>query len=153
MSNEKTCFICRKHRDGNGAPDGAVYVDDLVFTGHAAIGEDGALPLLGHYLVEPKRHVGGIGDLKAAEAQAVGLQITRTGHALLAATGAEHIYVFVLGHHIDHLHVHIVPRYPGTPRAYWGLRVDEWPEAPRGSEQAIIELNKSMRERLMEERL
>ncbi len=29
-------------------------------------------------------------------------------------------------------HVHLVPRYPGTPREYWGMQVDEWPDAPKG---------------------
>jgi hypothetical protein len=30
------------------------------------------------------------------------------------------------------VHVHVLPRYPGAPREYWGVRVDEWPDAPRG---------------------
>jgi histidine triad (HIT) family protein len=151
MSGGEECFICLKHRIGRGAPGGPIYEDALLFIGHAAISDDGTLPDLGHYLVEPKRHTAGIGDLDAAEAQAVGLQLTRSARTLQAVTGAEHIYVFVLGHHIDHLHIHILPRYPGTPRDYWGLRVDEWPDAPRGSKQAIHDLNTRMRSRLAEE--
>ena len=120
MNGSGECFICRKHRAGNGAPGGSIYEDTLTFIGHAATAEDGTLPLLGHYLVEPKRHVAGIGSLSNVEAQAVGLQLTRTSRALQAETGAEHIYVFVLGHHVDHLHIHIVPRYPGTPKSVLG---------------------------------
>jgi diadenosine tetraphosphate (Ap4A) HIT family hydrolase len=29
------------------------------------------------------------------------------------------IYAFVLGHGVAHLHVHLLPRYPGTPSEYW----------------------------------
>ena len=49
---------------------------------------------------------------------------------LSRARGAEHVYVFVLGHHVAHLHVWVVPRYPGTPREYWGLQLFEWPPRP-----------------------
>jgi len=41
--------------------------------------------------------------------------------------------------------------YSGTPREHWGLHVDEWPEAPHGSEQDILDLNNKMRVRLAEE--
>lgn len=83
----------------------------------------------------------------------VGLQLTNTGRALRAETGAEHIYVFILSHHVDHLQIHRVPRNPGTPPEYWGLRLDKWPETRRGSEQDIVELNKKIRSRLPEEAL
>lgn len=53
---------------------------------------------------------------------------------------AEHVYEFVLGDNVPHFHVHIVPRYPGTPREYWGTRVDEWPDAPGGGPQEIAAL-------------
>ncbi|TFV34090.1 hypothetical protein E4K10_44375 [Streptomyces sp. T1317-0309] len=36
------------------------------------------------------------------------------------------------GDNVPHLHVHLLPRYPGTPHEYWWQRVDEWPDAPRG---------------------
>jgi diadenosine tetraphosphate (Ap4A) HIT family hydrolase len=150
MNRSEECFICLKHRGGSG---GAVFENTLIFIGHAAISKDGTLPYLGHYLVEPKRHTAEMGDLSDAEAQAVGLQLTRTARVLQAETGAEHIYVFVLGHHVDHLHIHVVPRYPGTPRAYWGLHLDGWPGAPRGSRQAIHDFNTRMRYRLAEETL
>jgi histidine triad (HIT) family protein len=59
---------------------------------------------------------------------------SRLARALKECEGAEHIYAFVLGDGMSrgHMHMHIVPRYPGAPREYWGTRVDEWPEAPRG---------------------
>jgi histidine triad (HIT) family protein len=51
--------------------------------------------------------------------------VARTARALKAVVGAEHVYSFVLGHHVPHLHIHVLPRYPGAPREFWGTRVDE----------------------------
>jgi histidine triad (HIT) family protein len=62
--------------------------------------------------------------------------------------GAEHICMFVMGHHVPHLHIWVVPRYPGTPREYWGFRVDEWPEASKGGAEEIEILCDRIRERL-----
>ena len=82
MNRAEECFICLKHRGGSGAAGGAVFENALIFIGHAAISKDGTLPYLGHYLVEPKRHTAEMGDLSDAEAQAVGLQLTRTARVL-----------------------------------------------------------------------
>jgi diadenosine tetraphosphate (Ap4A) HIT family hydrolase len=59
-----------------------------------------------------------------------------------------HIYSFVMGDHVPHLHVHLVPRYPGTPREYWGVRVSEWPNAPRGGVGEIDAVCGRLREAL-----
>ena len=60
--------------------------------------------------------------------------------------GAEHVYVAVLGHHVPHLHVHLVPRYPGTPHEYWSpLMVDEWPGARRGDTDDVATVGDRIR--------
>jgi histidine triad (HIT) family protein len=41
---------------------------------------------------------------------------------------------------VPHLHVHLLPPYPGTPREYWWDRVDEWPDAPPGDATEVEEL-------------
>ncbi len=51
--------------------------------------------------------------------------------------GADHVYAAVLGNRASHLHVHLLARYPGTPREFWGLNADEWPGAGRGSEPQV----------------
>jgi diadenosine tetraphosphate (Ap4A) HIT family hydrolase len=71
-------------------------------------------------------------DLMDAAAQALGLLLTRLSRALMISEKAEHVYVFLFGDRVRHVHVHVLPRYPGAPREYWGVRVDEWPDAPRG---------------------
>ncbi|MCP4360349.1 MAG: HIT domain-containing protein, partial [Chloroflexi bacterium] len=131
------CFICQKHRGEIELPGGAIYEDALVFIGHGFNPDTQADHYLGHVLIEPKRHVPGLDGLTDEEARQIGLLTTRLGRALKEVTQAEHIYLFVMGHHVDHLHLHLFPRYPGTPREYWGTRVDEWPNAPKGDAQAI----------------
>ena len=142
------CFICRKHQGVVSVPGGPVYEDELVYAGHASIPAGQLTAYLGSLLVEPKRHVPGLADLSDAEAQRVGLLTTRLSRALMVSEGAEHIYAFVFGHHVPHLHVWVVPRHPGTPREYWGTRVDEWPAAPRGGAQEIAELCARIRAQL-----
>ena len=131
------CFICRKHRGEVLVAGGAIYEDDLVYAGHVKIREGQSTVYLGYLMVETKRHIPSLADLTDTEAQALGLLVARLSRALKAGEGAEHVYAFVLGHHVPHLHIHVVPRYPGTPRKYWGVNVDEWPDAPRGGPKEI----------------
>ena len=60
--------------------------------------------------------------------------------ALRDVAGAEHVYAAVIGDGVAHLHVHLLPRYPGTPREYWWDRVDDWPDARRGLAPEITAL-------------
>jgi histidine triad (HIT) family protein len=131
------CFVCRKHRDrGSLMPGGPIAEDDLVLVSHIVaaevLGRAGTTAYLGHLFVEPRRHAPGLADLTDAEAHSVGLWSTRASRALREVGGAEHVYAAVIGDGVPHLHVHLLPRYPGTPREYWWTRVDEWPQARRG---------------------
>ena len=144
-SPKPTCFVCRKHRGEIAVPGGAIYEDDLLYVGHVQVRDDQATAYLGHLLVEPKRHASGLADLTDDEAAALGLLVARVSRALEERVGAEHVYGFVLGDAVPHLHVHVVPRYPGAPREFWGVRVDDWPEAPRGGPEAISALCADLR--------
>ena len=142
------CLICRKHRGEISIPGGLVYEDDLVVASHSLILEGETESYLGILFVEPKRHVPGMAELTAGEAQKTGLLISNLSKALKDSEGAEHVYLFVLGHHVPHLHIWLVPRYPDTPREYWGLRVDEWPDAPKGGAGEIEALCGRLRKAL-----
>lgn len=139
MSNSasRDCFVCRKHRGQETVPGGVIYEDDLVFLSHAQLWGEESEHYLGHLFVEPKRHVAKLGDLSEAEAQRIGLYTSRLARALMQTEGVENVYSFVIGDGVPHVHVHVIGRYPGTPRQYWGPRVDEWPEAPKGGEPEI----------------
>jgi histidine triad (HIT) family protein len=138
------CFVCRKHQErGPLLPGGPVGEDDLAIVSHLAPGAPGSSvgPVyLGHLLVEPRRHAPGLDDLTGAEARTVGWWCTQASRALREVAGAEHVYAAVIGDRVPHLHIHLLPRYPGTPREYWWQRVDEWPAARRGTEPEITVL-------------
>ena len=145
-----TCFVCRKHRGEVAVPGGPVYEDDLLYVGHAQMREGDASAYLGYLMVEPKRHVASLADLTDGEAAALGTLVARVSRALKRRVGAEHLYAFVLGDTVPHLHVHVVPRYPGAPHEFWGTRVDEWPDAPRGGVDEIEALCGDLRATLAE---
>ncbi|WP_172383135.1 HIT family protein [Streptomyces sp. MNP-20] len=141
------CVVCGTHRGDVLMPGGPVGEDDLVMVSHVSPhspGRSGEV-YLGHLLVEPRRHAAGLADLTDAESQRVGHWCARAARALREAGGAEHVYAAVIGDNVPHLHVHLLPRYPGTPRAYWWSRVDEWPEAPRGGVAEVSALVRRLR--------
>jgi diadenosine tetraphosphate (Ap4A) HIT family hydrolase len=115
--------------------------EEHVFVTHLS----GESVFLGYLFVQTTRHVRELGDLSGEEAAAVGRAAARWSRALQAVTGADHVYAAVIGHHIPHFHLHLIPRYPGTPREYWWTRVDEWPGAPRGGEAEIAALLERLR--------
>jgi histidine triad (HIT) family protein len=131
------CFVCRKHRGEISVPGGIIYKDDLIYVSHAQLWGDEVDHYLGHLFVEPRRHVPELADLTREEAEAIGLYTSRLARALMHTEGVEHVYSFVIGDGVPHLHVHVIGRYPGAPREYWGARLDEWPGAPRGAESEI----------------
>src|SRR5215469_13780699 len=147
MGRESTadCLVCRKHREqGPLVPGGLVGQDELVLVSHIATPDTlegkAAATYLGHLLVEPRRHAPGLADLTDAEARSIGWWCARISRALREGAGAEHVYAAVIGDAVPHLHVHLLPRFPGTPREYWWTRVDEWPEARRGNAAEIAAL-------------
>jgi diadenosine tetraphosphate (Ap4A) HIT family hydrolase len=145
------CFICAKLRDVADLPGGELLADEHCVVSHVPLdlpeGRQEAV-YLGYLMVEPRRHVAELGDLTPAEAASLGRLAASASGALQKATGAEHIYAAIIGHGIEHLHLHLIPRYPGTPREYWWTRVDEWPGAPRGNVAEVQELARRIRSQL-----
>lgn len=144
------CLVCRKHRDrGILMPGGAIAEDDLIVVSHivtpGTLGREGSTAYLGHLFVEPRRHAPGLADLTDAEAGRVGLWSARASRALREIAGAEHVYAAVIGDAVPHLHVHLKPRYPGTPREYWWERLQDWPGARRGDAAQIAALVTDLR--------
>ena len=141
---------CRRHRSGGrrfGLIRSLSTADALTYVGHILPPElEDAY--LGHLMVEPIRHVAGWGELTDAEAAALGKLINHLGRALMRSEGAEHIYSMVIGDAVPHLHIHVVPRYPDTPREFWGVRIGDWLDAPRGGVQPITATCERVRHQL-----
>ena len=141
----KDCIVCRKQQGPETLWGGVIYEDELVYISHAQLFGEETDHYLGHIMIETKRHTPGLGDLTQEESEAIGYYTSLIAKALVQTEGAEHVYSFVLGHHVPHLHVHVIARYPGAPREYWGTRVDDWPDAPRGRETEIQQVAQRIR--------
>jgi histidine triad (HIT) family protein len=142
----ETCLFCAIQRGHRPPTGGAVYEDDLVYAHHWQ-DEDGPT-YLGHVMVETKRHTPDFADLTPAEAQAIGLLITRLSSAMKRCTDAEKVYAVFYGEVTPHLHVHLTARYPNTPPHYLRWRVEEWPDAPHGQADDIAALCQRLRDTL-----
>jgi histidine triad (HIT) family protein len=137
---DPSCLVCDKHRAAD--PGLEIHRDGLVYVGHLPAGPTA---YLGHLFVEPLAHRPGLSDLAPDEAAAVGEALRHTS-AVLRASGMEHVYAFVYGDAVPHLHVHLLGRHPGAPQEYRGVRVDEWPDAPHGDADAVAAYVARLRE-------
>jgi histidine triad (HIT) family protein len=133
------CFICQKHlsleRYG-----GAIFESDHFVVSHGGKLEDAAPVYLGWVVIETRRHVQELGDLNDPEGRELGSLMVGLARVLARTEGAEHVYSFLMGDGVPHFHLHLFPRYPGTPREFWGTRVDEAPNAPRGGLEQVQEV-------------
>ena len=142
------CFICAKHRDIEAIPGGQIAGDQHCAVSHLPLVTPNGVAesvYLGHLIVEPRRHLAELGALTPAEASSFGQLMALASAGLQIATGAEHVYATVIGHGVEHLPLHLIPRYAGTPPEFWWKRVDEWPDAPRGHAAEIAELARRIR--------
>lgn len=140
------CLFCDIQQGRESIADGPIYEDELVYAHHAQFGE--APFYLGQLVIETKRHTPGFADLTPAEAQAVGLLISRLSSALKVCTGAERVYVVFYGEVTPHLHVYLTARYPDTPEEYLRWNVGDWPGAPRGGVPEIAAFCRRLRSTL-----
>lgn len=149
MNND--CLVCRKHKGHEVLWGGVIYEDALIYISHAQLWGDETDHYLGHIMIETKRHTPLLSDLTQEESEAIGRFTSLVAKALVQTESAEHVYSFVIGHHVPHLHVHVIARYPGAPREYWGTHVDDWPDAPRGGEAEINQVAERIRAFLAEQ--
>jgi histidine triad (HIT) family protein len=126
---DSDCLVCREIAGGIEVPGGALRSTALSLVSHIPPINGGDV-YLGHLLVVPRRHVADFAGLDDAEAAEIGVSIHRGARALKRA-GAVNVYVATIGHSLDHLHVHLLPRWPETPQEVPWHSVDDWPGARR----------------------
>lgn len=130
------CNVCSALRNPGQWGDLWIYHDRLVMLGHVPPSADDAADCYpGHLLLVSQRHVESQAALTAEEAERMGLWLALGSRLLESRRAAEHVYLFRLGDSWPHLHLHLVPRYPGTPAEYRGLDVRDWPGVARCNRQ------------------
>ncbi len=77
----------------------------------------------------------------------MGMLLQKGMTLLKNALGAEHVYFFRINDQVPHFHFHLVPRYPETPKDFWGLKIIDWPKYPKANVAEINELSELLRER------
>ena len=148
-TSSNDCLVCRKHHGEGRVSGGTIYEDDLIYISHAQIWGEEKEHYLEHVFVEPKQHKAEVADL-TEEAQMIGVHTSRITKALPHTEHMEYIYVFVIGNGVPHVHYHVIGRYPGAPREYWGPKVGDWPEAPKGTGPEIAQVTARIRTFLRE---
>lgn len=82
----------------------------------------GPCPIPGWLVLTTERHARGLYDLTEAESARLGVLVSHVQRAQREALGADHAYAVVLGDALHHVHVHLIPRMPGTPENLRGAR-------------------------------
>jgi len=138
------CLVCREVDGDVVVPGGHLHLDDHVAVFQCPIMAPATDVFPGYLFVVSRRHVPGFSDLTDVEAESIGVAIARWSRALEAA-GAEHVYVIRIGHGVDHLHVHLIPRWPETPSDVSWMHVDDWDDARRVDEAAAADFATKLR--------
>jgi len=125
------CLVCQENSGEVQVPGGLLHSDDWTVVFHAPPVRSSDV-YLGHLLITSMRHAPDYADLHVDEAASVGREIARWSRAL-KGIGAERVYVAVVGHGVPHLHVNLLPRWPGTPDEIPWYSIDDWAGAYRVS--------------------
>jgi len=127
MSSSPDCFICRKHKNLETFTGIAIAESQgWILTHFPFIESEKATK--GHLILETKRHITDLTELNDHEAAELGSLMRRGVQQIKSKLGAEHVYIFRINDKVPHLHIHLIPRYPGTPKEYLGFKINEWPE-------------------------
>jgi diadenosine tetraphosphate (Ap4A) HIT family hydrolase len=104
------CFACEVIAGRISAPGGTIYQDEHWVADH---GLD--LLVRGYVVLKPKRHVHEMADLLPGEAMTFGQAAQTLLSAMRLALGTERIYICSFAETVHHIHLHLLPRYPGMP--------------------------------------
>jgi diadenosine tetraphosphate (Ap4A) HIT family hydrolase len=121
VSEREPCLACDIARDAHPVP-GGILLRHAGFVLHALADPT---PLPGWLVLTSERHARAWYDLPPAELAALGPLAARVMSAQRRVLGAEHVYAFAIGDLLPHFHLHLVPRFAGTPERLRGRRCFE----------------------------
>ena len=99
----------------------------------------------GRLVIEPMRHVENPEDLSSEEFASMGTLLQSAMMLIKEVVQAEHVYFFRINDQVKHFHFHIVPRYPETPKEFWGLRILDWLDFPKLDAAGVDALSTQLR--------
>lgn len=141
----QSCLVCDELEGRVDLPGGFVAETELAVAFHVPPLPGRPEPYAGYLMVSPRRHgAAGFADLDDAEARDMGALMARASRAL-REQGAARVYSATIGHGVEHLHVHVVARWPETPEDVAWHRVDEWPGARRLDAAGVADLTGRLR--------
>ena len=111
------CLACEVLEGRIQPPGGVVYEDDNWVVDHSI----SPVRLKGWLIIKPRRHVEDLAELSPAEAGSIGPLASAASLAVREGLGAERVYICSFGEEWRHVHVHVVPRYPGMEPVSWQL--------------------------------
>lgn len=125
-----TCAICEKHKNLTAHTGPAIFDDGgWLVTHFPKLETDKATR--GHLLIESKRHTQDLTEMNDEEAQTLGRLIRDGSELIKKKTEAEHVYCFRINDKTAHLHFHLIPRYPNTPKEFWGVNIMACTTSPK----------------------
>ncbi|HEX3615914.1 MAG TPA: HIT family protein [Solirubrobacteraceae bacterium] len=139
-----SCDVCRELNGDVDLPGGFLWECELAVGFHVPPLLEPE-PQLGHLLIAPRRHADTWADLTQSEAAQIGVAAAKLGAALRQETRAERLYSAVIGHHSAHFHLHLFPRYPGTPPEFSWTQCEDWSGSPRGGADRIAAFVEQLR--------
>jgi len=139
------CFICKKHRALSEYTGPIIFEHGgLTLTHFPSVPDEKAVE--GWLIVEPRRHIEHMSEMNEAESAALGLLLAKAERLIKEKLGAEHVYLQRINDKVAHLHFHLIPRYPDTPKEFWGRRIHEFPGFKTLSLAQIQGLSKELAE-------
>lgn len=137
------CSFCLPTGDPHGLTDRIIWEDESFLVTHP-LEADGPT-YLGLLLLQTKRHVAGLADLRDDESRELGLLMARLSRSIKECTGAAWTYGYAFMEGVRHVHMFIVARYSATPKEYHRLGIVEWPERPQGGPEEVAQLSARLR--------
>jgi diadenosine tetraphosphate (Ap4A) HIT family hydrolase len=116
VAHDGSCIACQIVRGARPTPGGILLREGGLVL-HALADPS---PLRGWVVLTSASHARAWPDLDAETLAALGPLAARVMAAQRAALGAEHVYAFAIGDVVKHFHLHLVPRYAGTPERLRG---------------------------------
>ena len=125
---------------------GGLVLETELFVVHALLGPS---PLPGWVVLAPRRHARWWWELSPDELAGLGPLAARVFRAQQEALGAVHGYAIALGDVLHHMHLHLVPRFEGTPPSLRGRAAFDAPTASHLPEAELVDAASRMTRALL----